>query len=233
MSVFTGTKGLINDTGRGKTSHRTAALAIASSIALHWIAVQWINVNATTPQLPRVLNAQIIDTLAVNPPEHHRLAEPFLDSDQSAAAAETPQIPAPTETINRTTFNTGNALTAPAYYFRHDEIDVPAEPVSKPVLIFPERAFISRLSGKVRVRVFINETGSIDGLDVVETTPYHQPFTDSAIATLKATVFTPALIGGRRVKSQKLVEVVFNADEDAIAEPAPSSAPSGLPAKAW
>lgn len=75
---------------------------------------------------------------------------------------------------------------------------------------------MSALSGKVRVRLFINENGEVDGLEVVEIIPMHPPFADAAVSALKDTVFSPAMIRGRAVKSQRLIEVVFNAQEDRL-----------------
>lgn len=214
MSAFTGTKRSINDRGRQGAIHRSAALAVACSIVLHWVAVQWITVKTTTPQLSLALDARIVGESPVNPPEQDRPAKPAADLGADAPSAESRQTLAPREAANRGILNAGNVLTAPALYFQRDEVDVPAEPTSKPALIFPERAFLSKLSGKVRVRLFISESGMVDAFEVIETIPLHQPFTDSATAALKETIFSPATIAGRKVKSQRLVEVLFNAEED-------------------
>lgn len=99
-------------------------------------------------------------------------------------------------------------------YFDSHEVDVTATPIFTPPLLFPERAYLSRLSGRVRVRVFISETGTVDSVEVIETTPAHQPFTESAIASVRNTIFRPAVLQDLKVKSQKLVEVIFNAEGD-------------------
>ena len=150
----------------------------------------------------------------VNPPEQDGPVKPQADFGTDATPEESRQTLAPREAASQAIFNAGNVLTAPAHYFQRDEVDVPAEPTSKPALIFPERAFLSKLSGKVRVRLFISESGVVDAFEVIETIPIHQPFTDSATAALKETIFSPATIAGRKVKSQRLVEVLFNAEED-------------------
>jgi outer membrane biosynthesis protein TonB len=214
VSAFIGIKRSINDSGRQGTIHRTASLAIACSIALHWAAVQWITVKTATPKPSFALNARIVGELPVNPPELNQLSEPSADIGADAPSAESLQSMTPREAANQSILNTGNVLTAPAHYFLRDEVDVPAEPTSKPKLLFPERAFMSNLSGKVRARLFINESGTVDALDIIETTPRHQPFTDSATVALKETIFIPAMIAGRKVKSQRVVEVLFNAEED-------------------
>lgn len=214
MSAFTGIKRSINDSGRQGTNHRTVSLAVACSIALHWVAVQWITVKTAAPKQSFALNAQIVGELPVNPPELNRPSEPSADFGADEPSVESQQSFASREAANQSILKTGNVLTAPAHYFLRNEVDVPAEPTSKPKLLFPERAFMSNLSGKVRVRLFINESGTVDALDIIETTPRHQPFTDSATAALKETFFIPAMIAGRKVKSQRVVEVLFNAEED-------------------
>jgi TonB family protein len=209
---------LIDDPQRQGIIHRSTALAIACSIALHWVAVQWITVKTTTSQPLLALNTRIVGEFPANPPELDQPAIRPADFGVDATPAENQQTLNPAETANRAVLNAGNVLTAPAHYFQRDEVDVPAEPTSKPALLYPERAFLSKLSGKVRVRLFINENGAIDALEVIETTPRHQPFTDSATAALKETIFIPATIAGRKVKSQRTVEVLFNAEEDSSPE---------------
>lgn len=218
MSAFTGIKRSIDEPQRQGQIHRSTALAIAFSIALHWVAVQWITVKTAASQPVLALDARIISELPINTPEQERPAKSSADLGADATPAESRQTLMPGEAANRAALNSGNVLAAPAHYFQRDEVDVPAEPTSKPVMLYPERAFLSKLSGKVRVRLFINEVGKIDALEVIETTPRHQPFTDSATTALKETIFIPATIAGRKVKSQRTVEVVFNAEDDSSPE---------------
>lgn len=181
--------------------------------------MQWITVKTTTTsQPPLALNIRIVGEFPANPPELDRSEKRPADFGTDATPAENRQTLKPGKVANRVVLNAGNVLIAPAHYFQRDEVDVPAEPTSKPALLYPERAFLSKLSGKVRMRLFINENGTIDALEVIETTPRHQPFTDSATAALKETVFIPATIAGRKVKSQRIVEVLFNAEEDSSSE---------------
>ena len=160
------------------------------------------------------LETRIVSGLPLNPPELDRPAKLSADLSAESTPAESRPALTPREVANPSIFNAGNILTIPVHYFLRNEVDVPAEATSKPKLLFPERAFLSNLSGKVRVRLFINENGTVDALEVIETTPRHQPFTDSATLALKETIFIPAMIAGRKVKSQKMVEVLFNAEED-------------------
>lgn len=109
-----------------------------------------------------------------------------------------------------------NLVTNQPKYFDSHEVDVTAVPIFTPPLLFPERAYLSRLSGRVRIRVFISETGTVDSAEAIETTPPHHPFTESAIASVQNTIFSPAVFQGRKVKSQKLIEVIFNAEADQL-----------------
>jgi len=135
---------------------------------------------------------------------------------QSRGMYESAPAPDARRMTNRVVVSDGDGPQAATHYFHREEVDVPAEPVSKPPLVYPERAYMSGLSGKVRVRLFINETGDVDEIEVVEIVPYHPPFADAAVSALKGTAFSPAMIRGRTVKSQRLMEVVFNAQEDRL-----------------
>lgn len=104
----------------------------------------------------------------------------------------------------------------PARYFTREEVDQPAEPLFKPPLLYPERAYLSGLSGKVQARVFINDRGGVDAVEIIDVSPPHQPFADSAMEVISRTVYAPARIGPLRVNSQRTVEVVFNVAEDSL-----------------
>jgi hypothetical protein len=56
-------------------------------------------------------------------------------------------------------------------YFRSSEVDEPAVPVERGPLIFPENAYVWKLAGSVRARVFINEEGGVDSVQIVEARP--------------------------------------------------------------
>ncbi len=99
-------------------------------------------------------------------------------------------------------------------YFLSSEVDVPAEPVSRPSIIYPEHALLSRLSGTVRARIFIDLDGRVNSIEIVELRPPYQPFEEIAINALIETQFSPAKRFGKPVNSQKIVEVFFNPYED-------------------
>lgn len=94
-------------------------------------------------------------------------------------------------------------------YFTGLEVEVRAEPLNDPPLVYPQRAYQSRIRGKVILRILINERGGVDQVLVVESQP-RGVFEEAAIDAARALRFSPALRFGNRVKSQKTVEVAFD-----------------------
>lgn len=104
--------------------------------------------------------------------------------------------------------------TVLSHYFLNSEVDIPAEPLTLPSIVLPEQAFISKLYGTVRVRVFIDLQGNVDSIEILESHPRYLPFEEIAINALKETRYAPAKLYGQAVNSQKIVEVIFNPYED-------------------
>ncbi len=101
-----------------------------------------------------------------------------------------------------------------AVYLLGSEIDVPAEPISRPNIVYPEQAMLSRLAGRVRIRIFIDFEGRVNSLETLESQPPYPPFEEIALNALMETRFKPATRFGQPVNSQKIVEVLFNPYED-------------------
>lgn len=94
-------------------------------------------------------------------------------------------------------------------YLLPGEVDVRAQPVRMPVLVYPEKAQRMRIGGLVRLRVYIGKSGKIDAVDVVAADP-PGVFEEAALQALLSTSFTPARKNGRAVDSQKLIEINFD-----------------------
>lgn len=94
-------------------------------------------------------------------------------------------------------------------YYTALEVDVRAEPLNDPPLVYPQRAYQSRIGGKVTLRMLINERGGVDEVMVLESEP-RGVFEEAALDASRALQFSPAMRFGRRVKSQKTLEVVFD-----------------------
>lgn len=104
-------------------------------------------------------------------------------------------------------------------YLLGSEIDVPAEPISRPNIVYPEQAMLSRLAGRVRIRIFIDIEGRVNSLETLESQPPYPPFEEIALNALMETRFKPATRFGQPVNSQKIVEVLFNPYEDSASGP--------------
>jgi TonB family protein len=99
-------------------------------------------------------------------------------------------------------------------YFVKAEVDVVARPISRTPLVIPEHAYHSRLTGTVRARILIGADGSVDQVVILHARPVSGVFENAAIDALRAMRFQPALISGRAVRSQKVVDVVFDPRSD-------------------
>jgi TonB family protein len=97
----------------------------------------------------------------------------------------------------------------PDQYYTSREVDVRAEPLNEVPLVYPQLAYQRRIKGKVILQIFINERGGIDQLSVVSAEPWGV-FEEAALMATEALQFSAAMKGGRHVKSQKTVEVVFD-----------------------
>lgn len=103
--------------------------------------------------------------------------------------------------------------TLPQRYFTSRELDTPAVARERAPLVYPEDPFMWKLRGKVRLRVFINEHGTVDRAVVVHAEPAGD-FEQAALAAVMRLVYDPAIKDGRAVRSQKLIEVTFDPKEE-------------------
>lgn len=98
-------------------------------------------------------------------------------------------------------------------YYLSREVDIRAEPLKMQALVYPEQAFQLRQYGVVKLRVFINEDGGIDAVDVIESSP-PGVFESAALNAMLSSKFVPAEKDGRKVKNQKLIEIKFDPYEN-------------------
>jgi len=101
------------------------------------------------------------------------------------------------------------ARASPKRYLSSSEVDERAVPLEMAPLLYPKTAYINRIRGMVRVRVYISAAGRVDKAEVVEAAPKGH-FEEAAIDAVQRTTFTAARKAGRAVPSQKLVEVEFD-----------------------
>jgi TonB family protein len=102
-----------------------------------------------------------------------------------------------------------SALRVRGRYFSSAEVDQKAEPIAVAPLIYPEEAHMRQLPGRVVLRVYIDETGAIDGVDILESDPPGL-FDQAAVDAVLATRFRPAMRLARPVKNVKRVEIRFD-----------------------
>ncbi len=142
-----------------------------------------------------------------------KLAAAYLEQE---TYQEVPAPPAPAaETPISENIAESPAQTTPPQtdsYFRSSEVDVPSYPTYLEPLIYPEQAFQQHVSGRVRLRIYIDELGDIDSVSIVESEPLGI-FDDAALQAVLASRFRPAVAAGRFVKSQKLIEIDFDPNE--------------------
>jgi TonB family protein len=109
-------------------------------------------------------------------------------------------------------------------YFGIDQVDVPAKPINDVMLHYPSVAYIQRISGVVQFKLYINEEGQLEKIDMIDARP-PRVFEQAAWNAVKQLQFSPALKAGRPVKSEKTIDVVFDPYLE-IPQPARQPAPS-------
>jgi protein TonB len=161
---------------------------LAASIALHAALLASVGPGGAAPAVSTGLSLAIEVRLAAAPAQ----ADPPATPKPAAA-------PAP------------GAFSGPARirYYSASEVDERATPVELPALIYPEQAYINRLPGVVRMRVFISGDGHVVRTEIVDAVPAGR-FEKAASDAVEKTRFHPARKDGRPVPSQKLIEVGFD-----------------------
>lgn len=127
--------------------------------------------------------------------------------------------------------STGDGGGSAARYFKSSEVDRRAEPIAMPELLYPDAAFRQGIAGRVVLRIYVNETGGIDAIDVVESEPAGV-FEQAAVNAVLETRFTPAELFGRPVKNVKTIEIRLDPGAEVPPAAAPSSARPPVPAAA-
>jgi len=166
--------------------YRNLALALGLSAGMHGVVVTGIDLAPLGGEAARDRFALNVSIEAPKPKLAPPPAEPKLvqRAERPAAKSSNPYLPAA-------------------------EVDTPAVPRERPRLVYPEDAYIARLRGTVRLRVFISEQGRVDDAHVVFARPEGE-FEEAALDAVKKLVYDPATRAGRPVKSQKLIEVTFD-----------------------
>jgi TonB family protein len=103
----------------------------------------------------------------------------------------------------------GPPVQGPRRYLKPSELDQGPIPIELAPLVYPEKEYVNRIPGVVRMQIYISESGAVERCEVVSATPAGR-FEQAAIEAVQATRFKPGLKDGRPVPSQKLIEVGFD-----------------------
>lgn len=100
------------------------------------------------------------------------------------------------------------ALPLLNYYYTSREVDEPAKAVGDALLVYPREALQLRVSGAVKLRLFIDELGALVRSEVVSADP-PGIFEEAAAQAVKTMRFSAARKGERTVRSQRTVQITF------------------------
>jgi TonB family protein len=136
----------------------------------------------------------------------------LLASLQAAPQAPAPSRPPPAQpraaSGSHGTAGAGVPLPQPEpYYYRASELTERPAPLARVQPRFPDGA---PESGRLKLRLYINETGTVDAIDITEAEP-EGVFEQAAAEAFAAARFRPGHKDGSPVKSQILLEVSFGA----------------------
>ena len=154
---------------------------LAASLALHLVVLSAATGGFSDPVATRIPASLLVQLKSPAP------APPPTQSDAAPVAAR----------------------ALPKRYLTSSEVDERAVPLEMAPLLYPKTAYINRIRGMVRVRVYISAAGRVDKAEVVEAAPKGH-FEEAAIDAVQRTTFTAARKAGRAVPSEKLVEVEFD-----------------------
>jgi protein TonB len=116
----------------------------------------------------------------------------ILGAAELAAAAALPSVPSST------------------YYYRTRDLDVRPGIMTRVEPTYPDTALARGLSGKVVLRLYLNEKGTVERVETLSAKPAGY-FEASAERAFQAARFTPGRKGKQAVKTQMVIEVNFEA----------------------
>lgn len=188
---------------------RRLVVGLAASILAHafilWGMAATVTRYGGTPVLQIELRRAIPEPIA----------SPLAVPGDAPEIAPTPQQPVE---VTRTTPAPPNTIQPGAtyplnlpfdIYYASSDVDKRAEPDSEVELIYPVKAYQQRISGTVRLNLFVNERGELDRIVVVHAQP-QGVFEDAALEAVRALKFSPAIKNGLPVKNRKTIEVNFD-----------------------
>ena len=102
------------------------------------------------------------------------------------------------------------SVPSSTFYYHTRDLDVRPGIMTRVEPAYPDTALARGLSGKVVLRLYINENGSVDRVETLNASPAGY-FEASAERAFSAARFTPGRKGKQAVKTQMVIEVSFEA----------------------
>lgn len=102
------------------------------------------------------------------------------------------------------------SVPSTTYYYGTRDLDVRPGILTRVEPAYPDTALARGLSGKVVLRLYINEKGTVDRVETLSAAPAGY-FEASAERAFGAARFTPGRKGKQAVKTQMVIEVSFEA----------------------
>ena len=100
-------------------------------------------------------------------------------------------------------------------YFLASEVDVPAQVINDVLLRYPPEAFERGIEGEVILRIYINEAGTIDDIEIRNAVPKGL-FEDAALEAAWQLRYSPALKNGRAVRNVRTISIVFDPSDSPL-----------------
>lgn len=204
------------------------ALALVLSAGVHLLLAQalpqWVRPHEGSPSA-----ATVTLTVSLQPLQHLRTKAPVRvqsppkpdEAVDSAARDDQPPLSmlapeGPRDALPDTPPQEDRtALPLLDYYFSSREVDEPAKAVGDALLVYPREALQLRVSGEVKLRLFIDEFGALVRSEVVSADPAGI-FEEAALQAISGMRFSPARKGEQTVRSQRTVQITFDPDPPSL-----------------
>jgi TonB family protein len=191
--------------------YRRLAAAIGVSVGLHLLLALTVG-----PLSPASTAAPAVDvmTVTIAPDPAGRPTPAAEQAAAPATVAHTDAETAPRSTAHDQSPEPGARVAlapAPAlpYYYLSSEVDAPAQVINDVLLRYPPNAFERGIGGEVLLRIYINEAGTIDDIEIRDAVPKGL-FEDAALEAAWQLLYSPALKDGRAVKNVRTIGIVFD-----------------------
>ena len=184
---------------------------IAASISLHALMLAY-SPGGSDGLMRELRSGATLHAVLAPPPAVNAVQdEPPLEQSQDPGArqaAATVTEPAPADATRPRAGAQGPDLPLPEKWYTAPELAVLAEPIEVVKLAYPDEFAGSTIIANVRVRLFVDERGTVQKIELVQSGP-DPAFDAAAIRQWQGVRFKPGIRDGIAVKSQKLLELEF------------------------